>query len=58
MVKIPGLAHAAHCLHHSPAGERQSKNLPIRAMQIIDIREAGQVQAGEKRTESEQNTTR
>ena len=53
MVKIPALAHAAQRLHHSPAGERHSKNLPVRAMQIIDIWKAGQTQADQKRTESE-----
>lgn len=58
VIKIPALAHAAQRFHHSPAGERHGKNLPMGAMQIVDIRKAGQAQAGKKRTESEQDAAR
>lgn len=46
MVEAPSAAQAARGLHGSGDGCQQSHELPGRAVQVIDIREAGEPEAG------------
>ena len=46
MVETPFPPQAARRLCHAPRRYQKGKNLPMRAVQIVDIREAGQTQAG------------
>lgn len=49
---------AAGCLHHGPAGKRNGKNLPARAVKILEVGETGHAQAGRKCGKSQQNAAR
>ena len=46
MVETPFAAQAAGRLCHAPRGHQEGEKLPVRAVQIADVREAGQAQAG------------
>lgn len=48
MVETPLAAQATSCFCHAPRGHQKGKKLPGRAVKIVDIREAGQAQAGGK----------
>ena len=55
MVEAPLSPQAAGSLCHAPRGNQQSENLPVRSMQVLDVRKAGQAQAGGKRAQRKEN---
>ena len=58
MVKVPFALQAAGRLRHAQSRNQKRKKLPIRAMQIFDVREAGQTQAGGKGAERKESGAR
>lgn len=55
MVEAPLSPQAAGSLCHAPRGNQQSENLPVRSMQVLDVRKAGQAQAGGKCAQRKEN---
>ena len=55
VVEAPFALEAAGSLGHAPRGHQQSENLPVGAVEILDVRKAGEVQAGGKCAEREEN---
>ena len=55
MVETPFAAQAAGRLCHSPRGYQEGEKLPTRSVQVVDVREAGQAQAGCKRAQRKQH---
>ena len=55
MVETPLAAQAAGRLCHSPCGHQEGEKLPVRAVQIADVWEASQAQAGGKCAQRKQN---
>lgn len=48
VVEAPSAAQATGRLRHAPCGNQEGQKLPIRAVQIVDVWEAGEAQAGGK----------
>lgn len=48
VVEAPFALQAARRLHHAPRGHQQCEHLPSRAVQLLDIGESRQPQAGRK----------
>lgn len=55
VVEAPPTPQAARSLCHAPRGNQQSENLPVRSMQVLYVRKAGQAQAGGKGAQREEN---
>jgi|GEM_PF-4722791 len=55
VVEAPFALEAAGCLGHAPYGNQQSENLPVGALEVFYVREAGEAQAGGKCAEREKN---
>ena len=55
VVKAPFALKAAGRLRHAPDGNQQSKDLPVRAVNIFDAGKAGKAQAGGKCPHREQD---
>ena len=55
VVEAPLALEAAGGLSHAPYGDQQSENLPVGAVEVFYMREAGEVQAGGKCAEREKN---
>lgn len=53
MVKAPSAVKAASCLAHSPGSHQQGDDLPMRAMQILNMRKSGEAQAGQERAQGQ-----
>ena len=46
MIETPLAAQAAGCLYHAPRGYQEGEKLPMRAVQVVYVRETGQAQTG------------
>lgn len=55
MVEAPLALDAAGGLCHAPYCNQQSENLPVGAVEVFNVREAGEVQAGGKCAEREKD---
>ena len=53
MVEAPSALQATGRLRHAPRRDKQGKNLPTRAVEILNEWKAGQPQAPEKRAQRE-----
>jgi len=55
MIEAPFALEAAGSLGHAPRSNQQSENLPVRSVQVLDVRKAGQAQAGGKCAQRKEN---
>jgi hypothetical protein len=55
VVEAPLALEAAGGFGHAPQGDQQSENLPVGAVEVFYVREAGEAQAGGKCAEREKN---
>jgi hypothetical protein len=55
VVEAPLALEAAGGLCHAPHGNQQSENLPVGAVEVFNVREAGKVQAGGKCAQRQEN---
>lgn len=55
MVEVPSALEATKGLDQAPGCDQERKELPIGAVQIVDIREAGETEAGRKGAEREED---
>jgi hypothetical protein len=58
VIEAPLALQAAGCLCHAPRSHQQSKRLPRRSVQVLDVREPRQTQTGGKRAQREKNRAR
>jgi len=56
--QAPSAFQAAGRLYHPPAGKRHCHNLPVRSVEILDIRKARQAQAGCKGAQGQQDAAK
>lgn len=53
MVEAPSALQAAGGFRHSPSGDKEGKDLPMGAVQVLDVGESREPQAGQEGAEGE-----